>query len=331
MINPIIYPTAAQFWLNPNLKYDYPDLSERKWKYVNLPRRYNSLTSNAAAQCIAKELQLQYPVHILSQNMKQRCTKELFVCRCRQLQFPPKSFIKCGEAAADKNVASLYMASPELCFLEAAHYLTLIDLIQFGFDLCAMYAVDEESELGQVRRTPITTPKLINEYLENAAGFYGIKNARRAARFVLGNSNSPMETKLAMIMELPFSMGGFGLPKPELNYPIKLDSEGKKLLGFDTVKADIVWPEHKVAVEYNSNLCHLEPQQLTVDANRQTALAQVGYKVINITAGNMNFVTNIESIMASTRRLLGLRKEKDNLKKYAEKRRKLTKQMFYHE
>ena len=329
MINPIIYPSAAEFWLNPNLKYDYPDLYDRKWKYVSIPKHYKSMTNPKAARYIAEELQLSYPVHILSQEMKKRCVKAQFVCRCRQLQFPPKSFIKISEEVIDKENVNFFIATPELCFLEAAHQLSLIELIRFGFDLCSMYVPDENAEFGQSSRKPITTPKLLSEYLSKADGFYGVKKARRAVKYVLENSNSPMETKLAMIMELPFSMGGFGLPKPKLNHSIKLDAAGRKLLGYEAIKCDIAWPDRKRAIEYNSNMCHLTPQQITEDSNRQTALSRLGYKVISLTAGNVNFVSNIESIMASVRRLLGLRKETEKLKKYAEERRQLEKWLFY--
>ena len=60
MINPIIYPSAAQFWLNPSLQYEYPDLAERKWKSVNLPRSYDCLTSAKGAQCIARNWGLKH-------------------------------------------------------------------------------------------------------------------------------------------------------------------------------------------------------------------------------------------------------------------------------
>ena len=49
------------------------------------------------------------------------------------------------------------------------------------------------------------------------AGIYGARRAARYARYVQDCSASPMETNLFLLLCLPTSEGGYGLPLPELN------------------------------------------------------------------------------------------------------------------
>lgn len=133
---------------------------------------------------------------------------------------PSRSFYKIAQ--------DLYISTPEATFLQLGKELSLIQLITIGYELCGSYGLSVQSSSGFLRREPRSNPRLIERYLEKREGIHGVKAAKRASSYLIKGSASPMESLLSMLLCLPPSLGGFGLPRPELNYPIETTREASR-------------------------------------------------------------------------------------------------------
>ena len=207
-----------------------------------------------------------------------------------------------------------------MSFLQAATQMSFHELVNLANNLCAIYVLDETEEYGQRRREPITSVADIMEYLTKVNDIAGIRTARRAIRYARDRSNSPMESQIATLGALPLHYGGYGLPPPRLNMDVQLSSEGKEFLGRSFCSCDMVWPEQKVVLEYDSNLAHSTRRQFTIDKNRSTALALSGYRVISVTAEKVANFRAVETLFTGIRTVLGLRTYPDRMQKTFEKR-----------
>lgn len=142
---------------------------------------------------------------------------------------PSRSFYKITQ--------DLYISTPEATFLQLGKELSLIQLITVGYELCGSYGLSVQSSSGFLRREPRSNPQLIERYLEKCEGIHGVKAAKRASSYLIKGSASPMESLLSMLLCLPPSLGGFCLPRPELNYPIETN-EGSVAIR----RCDLCWP-----------------------------------------------------------------------------------------
>lgn len=115
----------------------------------------------------------------------------------------------------------VFVASPELVFMQLASLLSPLDAIAVGYALCSSYLLDPIGKGGVRERrgedSPLATRASIADYLARAKGAKGSAKASRALRFVLEGSRSPMESGLAMAFGLPARYGGFALGELALN------------------------------------------------------------------------------------------------------------------
>ena len=292
MIIPIIYPSAGEFWLNSD-PYSLLGYSFNNRKLTNLPSGFPFRVTSKAAFEVTEILDLSRPLYVAAPHQDYKRYGSNCVIHSYPRPFPQKSFVRLQRGRYD-----LYIASPELCFMLAARSLDLIDLVKFGYDLCAMYYETPQSRIGQMQRTSFTFSSLLKEYAIYNHNLHGSAKALKALKYVRDYSNSPMETKLAMFSLLP---SGCGLSHLEMNKTIDLTGEGKRLVGYSQIRCDLAF-SNKVAVEYNSNAHHLDAARYTDDMNRQTALKLAGYKYIAITAGHISnyhsFINVMNALMA---------------------------------
>lgn len=101
------------------------------------------------------------------------------------------------------------------------------------------------------------------------AGRRGIVTVRNLIALADGLAESPMESEARLVM-----LDG-GLPTPELQYQV-IDGSGQPR------RLDFAWPEHRVAVEYDSLDWHGNPDALRDDRRRTAALMDVRWIVIAI-------------------------------------------------
>lgn len=338
MIIPIIYPSAAEFWLDATNRKNLDRFALNVRQSVSLPEDYSFEFDANSCLALMKMTSLSAPLYIIDPTPGKRRSGKYFVCRCRHKNLPDNSFIKVGsihyshlftnaEQSADE-IIEIYVESPEMCFLEAALQLPFNELILLGYELCARYVVDKNKEYLQRTRSPLTTRQTISSFLNKIEFYRGIKPARRAIKYVIDNSNSPIESRLAMIASLPFSMGGYALRKPELNAPVGLSEDASKLAGRSSLLGDLVWSLEKVVTEYDSNASRLSPDQHSYDKKRILAFELSGYKVLNITSGDLKNIEAADEVFGVLRAMLGLRKSKSELKKYYWTRMNLFSNLF---
>lgn len=132
----------------------------------------------------------------------------------RKGPFHPRSFMRIEDG--------LYVSTPEMAFCEMASVLSLERLIALGFELCGTYRRASTFGLARYDATPLTSPGALASFIEKSPQFKGVKKARRALPCILAGSASPRESELAMLLCLPYSLGGYGLPHPTMNAEMPL-------------------------------------------------------------------------------------------------------------
>lgn len=122
------------------------------------------------------------------------------------------------------------------------------------------------------------------------------RRVEQAVGLALEGSASPMETTLALMLTMPLEYGGFGLPKPRLNSPVDVSGAPSGLSsGRGAVRPDMLWPEAKIALEYDSTAFHGRPglSRLAADASRSNVLASMGYTVFRVTPGMLRTLSDM--------------------------------------
>ncbi len=147
-------------------------------------------------------------------------------------------------------VRGLRCASPLDTFGQLASLIGLVDLVVVG------------DHLVRHRRT---TPEALVAFCAGLRGS-GAAHARRAAAYVRPHVDSPMETRLRMLIVLA------GIPEPGVNHTIR-DVDGQPVRQYD-----LGWPEVKVIVEYDGRH-HIERvDQWEDDLQRREAIDDDGWR-----------------------------------------------------
>jgi len=307
----ITYPSALSFWLfEKGVPYHYHFRRETA-KVSNAKVLKTQFSMREITESVEK-LQFQKPVHVAVPGGKKRISTDNIICHKLPDSLPQNSFLKISE--------NIFIISPELCFLLAAADLELEKLVLLACELCAIYIPDEVEEYKQRSRDPVTSTTLINSFLKKAGGLKHIKKSKSAAKYAANCSNSPMESKLAVIAGLPINMGGYGLGSFRLNQEVPISKESEEYLGSQKCICDMVWSNYKVILEYDSTMTHLEIAQHYRDKKRTTALTMSGYKVISITAEQIRNFNAVDMTLRKVRRVLGLRSYHDRFEQHFVKR-----------
>jgi hypothetical protein len=152
------------------------------------------------------------------------------------------------------RLRGLRVSSPEQTFIDLACVLSLVDLVVLG------------DSLVKAKRT--TVDRLVSAV--NTWGGWGSRPARRAARFVRAGVDSPMETRLRMLIVLA------GLPEPVVNH-IEYDASGAWAKRFD-----LSYPDLLLIIEYDGRQHAQDDRQWGRDLDRREELDQEGWKLIVI-------------------------------------------------
>lgn len=180
------------------------------------------------------------------------------------------------------------MSSPEFCFLQMADQMSLVELIELGYELCGTYSISqgEEQDLSQESlydKATLTNTKKLEDFTDHMQNTRGRANATRALRYVQDGSASPMETKLTMLLTLPYRLGGYGFIMPEMNSNIIPTKSVRKASSKARYACDLFWPDYALAVEYDSDQYHTGSARIAHDAKRKNALASLDITVITVT------------------------------------------------
>jgi hypothetical protein len=117
-----------------------------------------------------------------------------------------------------------------------------------------------------------TKPEELRNWADSHPGFRGVRVLRRALKLADGRAESPMETRLRLLLLAA------GLPGPELQTPL-YDSDG-----FFIARPDLYYPLDRLAIEYDGAT---HRHSLAADNRRQNRLLEAGYRLLRFTAADV--------------------------------------------
>jgi hypothetical protein len=192
--------------------------------------------------------------------------------RCRRRGV--KAHISDGRPPPTRH-RGLPIATPTQTFLDLAGAgLTLVDLVVLGDSLVKADRV---------------TPEQLVEAAKHWTG-RGARLARRASSFVRKGVDSPMESRLRMLIVLA------GLPEPQVN-KILLRADGSWWMRFD-----LYYAAFKVLVEYDGRQHAEDTTQWQHDLARRETLDAMGFRLLVITKAD--FYGSPEQVLVRIRDVL---------------------------
>ena len=275
-----------------------PETSDSSNTRENTARKLSDVIG-AEAPFPAELLDACLPVDVLVESADDRRPSELFCCHVVSGKIPAMALVKVND--------SVFVSSPEFCFLQVASSLSLPQLIRFGFELCGSYSLRPADARGFVTRKPLTSSYRMGKLLTLMSGRHGAKFAKHALGKVLDGSASPMETIVVMLLTLPRHKGGYGLPKPVLNQVIRVPESRLHLATQELFACDLLWPDAKIAVEYDSDMFHTGPERIARDARRRNMLETLGIRTITITKSQVFNERECDLVAAQIAKMLGVR------------------------
>lgn len=288
------HTTAQEYWrgVSANLLAQ-PNPSQAFSTGGTAPREEQQLTIDSLSPYFCRP-----PIHLLvAKSLKANNTKA-FTYHSRSTPLPVGSLAK-----IDKNT---YVVSPELCLVQMASEIPFASLVALAYEFCGTYSILGTAHTKYQCR-PITTTAKIQAYLSRIENTPGVKALRTALPYVLDNSASPMESALTIMLILPYRYGGYGFPKPQLNYLIHPNSHNINFLHKNYYSCDLYWENEKVAIEYDSDLYHTDPDQVYKDARRRTDLTGIDIAVFTVTAHQMRHLSEFDHHIRPIAKKLGKR------------------------
>lgn len=141
----------------------------------------------------------------------------------------------------------------------------------------------------------LITVESLRGYLETRSGWRGVRSAQIALRQSRVGAESPMETRLRLIL-----IEG-GLPDPVVNQPVH-DSTGQFLARPD-LRID------HVLIEFDGEV-HRIREVFVRDLRRQNRVVEAGYTILRFTASDLRHPTRV---VAQVRAALALRRDRPKL------------------
>ncbi len=158
-----------------------------------------------------------------------------------------------------RRLRGLPLTGPERTFLDLAATLDLVDLVVLGDSLVKAGRTSPADLVGAARTHRGARAAL----------------ARRAAALVRSGVDSPMETRLRLLVVLA------GLPEPVVNHVLR-DEDG----GW-TYRFDLSWPELLVALEYDGRQHAESSSQWVRDVRRREDLDGRGWRLVIALSGDV--------------------------------------------
>lgn len=262
----------------------------------------NTVSAPTAAEAQGRcPLDAPLPIHVMLPKQRARCSLPSIMYHYCTRRVPKGSYLPINEHVA--------MASPAMLFYQLSSDLSLPQLIELGYRLCASFVKVEEDfdQRTFVSCDALTSVKEIANLLNRLDGFPNITKCRKALTYVHDNAASPREVAVAMLLTMPTSQGGFGLPHAELNAEIPLSQLDRNNLGRHHLCVDMLWRKSRVALEYDSDQWHASVERLTYDSRRRNQLKALGYEVITVTNNEIKDGVAFQRVANALAKALGKR------------------------
>jgi very-short-patch-repair endonuclease len=124
-------------------------------------------------------------------------------------------------------------------------------------------------------------------WIDGQPGRKGVRRARRVLEFADAKAESPMETRLRMLLVLN------GLPRPELQVSIR-DEEGVPI-----GCPDLYYREQRLGIEYDGDT---HRASLAQDNRRQNRMLMAGVRLLRFTASDV--MRHPDNVLAEVRDML---------------------------
>lgn len=234
------------------------------------------------------------PLHILVPRDVERPFCSIARCHVWRHEIPEGLLVKVAPA--------LFVCAPQLALLQCALGADSADITKIAYPLCGTYACVSRGTVGEKALVAnldqvmdVSTLMLFAEKAQ-AQGVRGSAKLMRALRFVVDGSNSPAESAVAQMMVTSRRMGGFGLKGLELNVPIKLSEEGRKIARWHTLRPDGFFREIDEGFDFDSKTWHASERAHERDADRRAAFAMSGVTVQSLTSSQAYDLEKFELI-----------------------------------
>ena len=209
--------------------------------------------------------------------------------------------IKCHVSSGDlpygaylKIAPEVFVASPALCLIQQSSSLTFAGRIKLAARFCGTYAPSKSDPRGFITRQPLATPNGLREFAERCPKTRGVRQALEAIEWTLPNAASPMETEMVMPFYLPSCYGGFGLPKPTMNYEVRLGERGQQMTEAEKAYIDAYWEDGGFGLEYQSEMFHNGDEKYGQDIGRQLAVESKGDTIRMVTIEQLKNAAQLE-------------------------------------
>ena len=228
-------------------------------------------------------------------NVAQNLSLPLHILSCEKHKHRPSSSIASHQATAPLPAGSIRklsrrigITSPELTLAHISSLLTLPELVALMCEFCGGFSIHDDLPHGMFSREALTSTKKLRAFAGAAHGIGGIDSFRCAARYALDGSRSPAETAAGLMLTLPRMRGGYGLRGAVLNPVIPLRARAREIAGVPSLKPDIMWPDARVCIEYDSKEFHCDEKRIANDARRKNALLLSDFHVITLTSAQLS-------------------------------------------
>lgn len=159
-------------------------------------------------------------------------------------------------------------------------------------DLCAQLTLTEAVVIADAalhsRRIKL---EQLTSWAKSNPRRHGIRNLRRVLTFVDQAAESPMESRLRMLLMLA------GLPRPKAQ--VSIHDRWGRFVG----RPDLYYEQHRLGIEYDGGV---HRDALAADNRRQNKLLNAGVRLLRFTAGDV--LGNPESVAAQVRAMLADRR-----------------------
>ena len=243
---------------------------------VQLPLGTKPSVTARQAHGLAEHLNLSLPLQLYLPCSSRRNSTQVL-----QFTRPRKSNTPTDVCELEDGV---YLLRPEMIYAQLSQSLDVIERAKLGYELMSSYVIRE----GKTEQSsPLVSAELL---LAEGARWSNrcCERIERDVRYILPHAESPAEINLAIKLFLPMRYGGLGMKGGELNPCIALSEKAQSIVGKSYCRADILFPDSKLDIEYDSRMWHHTQTQHLEDMKRRLALKADGYDIVSIDSGIAN-------------------------------------------
>ncbi len=192
-------------------------------------------------------------------------------------------------STATHHVNDTPVVSPAFLFVQCCLRLNITLAIILGCLLCS--PLDGHPALTSVAE--------IRDFIMQISYVWGRTRALDALKYIKDDFESVMEIMNYILVDLPSSLGGFGIQEEALiNARIPISKREARQLNQvrNYLKPDLLYPEHRLIIEYYGHESHSSPEAVSHDQIREAILRKKGYRVIVVRASDIYNPQNLHRL-----------------------------------